>query len=173
MGIPRKKGLSKNLSLDYLLLTEKDKKVVDHFIASGDLKNSLKEAGYVNVGKDRQAVIYERLSEIIDYRMELVAKASIADAEEIQQFLTKVMRAEEEDEVIMYEGGLPSLHKKRPAMKDRLKSAEHLGKAKGMFVENRNVSSDLQVRFVMDYGDEEEYKQALPDPDDPEILEGD
>jgi len=75
-------------------LSLKEAKFIDLFIATGNLNQSLKEAGMTYktmAGKDY-------ISDEIIWRLDQLKKATIADADEIMQYLTKVMRGEEKDQ---------------------------------------------------------------------------
>lgn len=76
-------------------LSVKEVKFIDIFVLTGDVKKALRESGVKSMsniaGKDY--IIDE-----IRYRIELLKKETIADADEIMQYLTKVMRGEEKDQ---------------------------------------------------------------------------
>lgn len=75
-------------------LSVKEAKFIDIFIATGNLNHSLREADLAmrNIaGKDY--IVNE-----IRYRLDELKKETIADADEILQYLTKVMRGEEKDQ---------------------------------------------------------------------------
>ena len=75
-------------------LSVKEAKFIDLFIGTGNLNKSLKEAGLslrAVTGKDY-------IQEEITYRLEQLKKETIADADEIMQYFTKVMRGEVQDQ---------------------------------------------------------------------------
>lgn len=75
-------------------LSVKEAKFIDLFIAHGNLTKALKESGntYRNIaGK-------EYITDEITWRLEQLKKETIADADEILQYFTKVMRGEEKDQ---------------------------------------------------------------------------
>lgn len=75
-------------------LSVREAKFIDVFIATGDLNHSLREADLtlrMVTGKDY-------LVEEIQYRLEQLKKETIADADEILQYLTSVMRGEIKDQ---------------------------------------------------------------------------
>lgn len=75
-------------------LTPKEAKFITEYILTGRLSHSLKEAGLqlkTIAGKDY-------ITDEITYRLEQIKKDSIADADEILQYFTKVMRGEEKDQ---------------------------------------------------------------------------
>lgn len=75
-------------------LSIKESKFIDQFLATGNLNQSLKESGLTLravTGKDY-------ITDEIQYRLEELKKETIADADEIMQYFTKVMRGEIQDQ---------------------------------------------------------------------------
>ena len=75
-------------------LSVKEAKFISLFIANGDVNKSLRESGltWKNLsGKDY-------ITDEITYRLDQLKKESIADADEIMQYFTKVMRGEIRDQ---------------------------------------------------------------------------
>ena len=75
-------------------LSVKEAKFIDLFIGTGNLNQSLREAGLslrAVTGKDY-------IQEEITYRLEQLKKETIADADEILRYFTKVMRGELKDQ---------------------------------------------------------------------------
>lgn len=75
-------------------LNAKEAKFINLFVENGNLTKCLKDAGisYKSIaGKDY-------ITDEIKYRLDLIKKQSIADADEILQYFTKVMRGEEKDQ---------------------------------------------------------------------------
>ena len=75
-------------------LSAKEAKFISLFIANGDVNKSLKEANLSMTsiaGKDY-------ITDEITYRLDQLKKQSIADADEIMQYFTSVMRGEVKDQ---------------------------------------------------------------------------
>jgi phage terminase small subunit len=75
-------------------LSVKEAKFISLFIANGNVARSLRESGltWKNLsGKDY-------ITDEITYRLDQLKKQSIADADEIMQYFTKVMRGEVKDQ---------------------------------------------------------------------------
>lgn len=75
-------------------LSVKEAKFIDVFLATGNLNHALREAGLslrAVTGKDY-------IQEEIKYRLDELKKETIADADEIMQYFTRVMRGEEKDQ---------------------------------------------------------------------------
>ena len=75
-------------------LSVKEAKFIDMFIVTGDIKKAMKEANisWSNV-KSKEYIANE-----ITYRLELLKNKTIADADEIMQYFTSVMRGEVKDQ---------------------------------------------------------------------------
>lgn len=77
----------------------------------------------------------------IDAQLEQMRSEKIADATEIMEYLTSVLRGETQSEIVVVEGvtkgvTLAKKIKKAPDEKERLKAAELLGKRYGLYKEN-------------------------------------
>jgi len=86
-------------------LSVKEHKFIDSFLVNGDVALAAKDAGYelrnandswkrIGSGILKRQYIYEELM----YRLDELEKSSIADANEILQYFTNVMRGEEKDQ---------------------------------------------------------------------------
>lgn len=102
------------------------KSATDAYIQAG-YKARGKSAGNAASRLMENDGIKRRLEEIA---AELASKA-IADADEIQRFLTAVMRGEVEEQLMTRDGLLVTA---RANVRDRTKAAELLGRARGVFV---------------------------------------
>lgn len=75
-------------------LSAKESKFISLFIANGNVSKSLREAGLTMraiAGKDY-------ITDEITYRLDLLKKETIADADEIMQYFTAVMRGQVKDQ---------------------------------------------------------------------------
>lgn len=75
-------------------LSVKEEKFISLFVANGNVNKSLREANLTMraiAGKDY-------ITDEITYRLDQLKKESIADADEIMQYFTKVMRGEVRDQ---------------------------------------------------------------------------
>ena len=85
-------------------LSLKERRFIDSFLVNGDAELAAKDAGYDLKGKStyksiglkvlKRDYIYEELL----YRLEELDKESIADADEIMQYFTQVMRGDIKDQ---------------------------------------------------------------------------
>ena len=127
-------------------LTPKQKAFCDYYIETGNATEAYKKSGY---SRRSAAVIGAKnltkpyLKTYIDERMSKIEDKRIAKGEEVLQYLTKVMRGEEKDQL----GSDASLQ-------DRTKAAEQIGKRYRLFTENIKVEGTQQVQIVDDIEDE-------------------
>ncbi|MDT0955647.1 terminase small subunit, partial [Staphylococcus pseudintermedius] len=84
-------------------LTIKQERLVDEYIKTGNAYQAAINAGYsksyakVDVHK---ALVKPRIKKAIDERMAELKKQSIADQDEILQYLTSVMRGETTEQIL-------------------------------------------------------------------------
>lgn len=141
-------------------LTAKQKAFADYYIQTGNASEAAKKAGYK--GKNLNRIGSENLSKLdikqyIDERMAEIESERIAKAEEVLEYLTRVLRGEETEQVIAIEnvGDFTSearLIDKELSAKDRLKAAELLGKRYRLFIDK--VEADVNQTVVFE-GEEE------------------
>ena len=75
--------------------------------------------------------------------------ASIADATEVRQFLTSVMRGQEIEQVPLLAGnGFQELVNASPGVTPRIRAAELLGKLMGLFTDQVNLSMTQMPKIV-------------------------
>lgn len=140
-------------------MTEKQKRFCDEYlidlnatqacIRAGYSKKTAKQIGQQNLTKvDLKNYIEERLKE--------KESKLIATQDEVMKYLSSVLRGESESEVVVVEGigdgcSQARVIKKKPDEKERLKSAELLGKAYGLNIQK--VEGSLGVTIIDDLGD--------------------
>lgn len=142
-------------------MTERQKRFADEYIIDTNAIRAYK-AAYPTVKKDEAAkanayrlLSYATVRTYIDERLAEIKSAKIADATEVMEYLTGVVRGETEAEIVVVEGvgeGASEARrvKKHPDEKERLKAAELLGKRYGIFTDKLNVDGALQVVFTGD-----------------------
>lgn len=130
-------------------LTERQRKWADFYVESGNGVESAKRAGYkgsygslaVQANDNlNNPKIQEYIKETYSERKEAEAKQRIASANEVLEFLTKVMRGEEKDQF-----GLDA------PLSERLKAAERMGARYALFkevvkTEKHNIADELKKR---------------------------
>lgn len=139
-------------------LTRKQQLFADEYIRTGNAYQSAVSAGYShNYAKGNIVKLLENVSvkSYIDARLEELKKESIAEQDEILQYLTSVMRGKVKDEELMLvpTGDFMSeveRHEKRADIVARTKAAELLGKRYAMWTEKQEVEHSGAVTFVDD-----------------------
>ncbi len=120
---------------DYNKLTEKQKRFIDYYIETANATESAKKAGYSSkTAKNIGAENLTKLNYFIQERLQQLESSRIASADEVLEYLTKVMRGEEKDSF-----GLDA------SLQDRTKCAELLGKRYGTFKEKVDVAGNIPV----------------------------
>jgi phage terminase small subunit len=123
-------------------LTERQKRFAEYYIQTLNATEAAKKAGYSE--KTAYSVGAENLKkpEILEYINSVMKKLQserIADADEVMQFLTEVMRGKVEDQ----DGKITSVY-------DRTRAAELLGKRYRMFIDKQEVETVEKVTIVND-----------------------
>lgn len=134
-------------------INEKQKRAIDYFIQSGNKTQALIKAGYSkNYAKGNAIKLFENESvkEYLNSRLEEIHSKNTADAREVMEYLTAVMRGESKAEIVVVEGTGEGCSKavkvnKSPDEKEKLKAAELLGKRFGLFKEKVEVDGDIPV----------------------------
>ena len=137
-------------------MTDKQRKFCDEYLIDCNATRAYKVA-YPHVKNDNVAhacsaklLRNATVKKYIDEQLEKISSQKIADATEVMEYLSSVLRGETQSEVIVVEGmgmGLSTAKsvKKSPDEKERLKAAELLGKRFGIFTSNVNLSGSIPV----------------------------
>lgn len=135
-------------------LTAKQSAFIDAYL--GEAKMNATQAARIAGYKHPEAQGAENLRKLRPWIDEVMSKRhsdAIATQEEIQQFFTAVVRGEVKEEVVSNNGKILEV----PAStKDRLKAAECMGRAYGMFTERKEISGNLNIEIGMGDYDEDE-----------------
>ena len=131
-------------------LTNRQKAFADYYIELGNATEAARRAGYK--GKNVNKIASENLAKLdikqyIDERMALIESERIAKAEEVLQYLTRVLRGEETEQVVVIESTEARLIDKELSAKDKLKAAELLGKRYRLFVDKVEANVNQTVVF--------------------------
>ena len=143
-------------------MTPKQQKFCDEYLIDCNATRAYK-AAYPHIKNDHSArTLGSKLltnldvKSYIDKKLQEISDSKIADAVEVMQYLTSVMRGESKSEVVVVEGqgdGISEARRmlKNPEEKDKLKAAELLGKRYGIYtdkidldVEPVTIVSDLK-----------------------------
>lgn len=120
-------------------LTLKQQRFADEYIRTGNAYQSAINAGYSETyAKGNVVKLLENVSikSYIDKRLEELKKESIAEQDEILQYLTSIMRGEMTEQTLVGQGeGYQEIDNIDVGAKDRIKAAELLGKRYRMWTE--------------------------------------
>lgn len=140
-------------------MTEKQKRFADEYLIDLNATRAYKVA-YPNVRKDTVAAVNAskllrntKVKIYIDKQLQEISDAKIADATEVMEYLTMVLRGESKAEVVVVEGcgdGYSEAKRieKAPDEKERLKAAELLGKRYGIFTDKVKVEGSTVVQIL-------------------------
>ncbi len=132
-------------------ITEKQKRFVDEYLIDLNATQAAIRAGYSK--KTAHVIGPENLEkpdikQQIDRRMQEIKSKRTADATEVVETLTAIMRGEMTEEVPLLCGeGCQELSDKNTAVKDRLKAAELLGKRYRLFDGDETTEQDATAPF--------------------------
>ncbi|EOU1594523.1 terminase small subunit [Clostridium perfringens] len=134
-------------------LTPKQKAFAEYYIETGNATESAIKAGYSKktarvIGQEN--LLKPALKSYIDEKMKELESKRIAKAEEVLEYLTRVLRGEETEQVVVTEniGDFMSEAKvvdKEISAKDKIKAAELLGKRYRLFVNKVEKDSKVNV----------------------------
>jgi len=118
-------------------LTEKERIFADEYIKTTNATQSAIKAGYAEKSassKGSQLLRKVKVRKYIDDVMEKRSKNTIATADEVLEYLTKVMNGEEKDAF-----GLDA------SIADRTKAAELLGKRHMLFTDKVKLDAEIEI----------------------------
>ena len=137
-------------------LTEKQKRFADYYIETGNITEAAVKAGYSKktarvIGQEN--LLKPAIKGYIDEKLEAMQDVRTASAKEVREFLTKSMRGEIKEEVVVVEGtgdgtSEARMVKKQIGLRDRIKSAELLGKRYRLFTDKVEVDGVVPVMIV-------------------------
>lgn len=145
-------------------MTEKQKRFADEYLIDLNGTRAYKVA-YPSVKKDQVAATNAgrllRNAEVktyIDEQLEKIHNEKTADAQEVLEYLTAVMRNEQTEEVVVVEGTGDGCSEARTmekdtSIKDRVKAAELLGKRYSLFTDKMELDADMALDITIDYGE--------------------
>ena len=147
-------------------MTEKQKRFCDEYLIDLNATRAYKVA-YQNVKNDAVAAAAAarllrnvKVKNYIADRMEEIHNEKTADAQEVIEYLTSVLRGESTAQEIVVEGtgdGCSEARtmEKSPSEKERLKAAELLGKRYSLFTDKVETDVDMDLNITIDYGEDD------------------
>lgn len=135
-------------------LTAKQKRFCDEYLIDCNATQAAIRAGYSPKGINKRAsrmMANDGIKIYIEEQLEKMHNEKTADAQEVLEYLTAVMRGEYKEQTLQLIGeGIQKIADIDVSAKERLKAAELIGKRYGMFKENVNVDGVAQVVIVND-----------------------
>lgn len=132
-------------------MTDRQRKFADEYLIDSNATRAYK-AAYPRIKNDNVASAAGtrllgnvKVKTYIDDKLEELSSNKIADAQEVMEYLTSVLRGESKASVVVVEGCGDGCSKakilaKSPDEKERLKAAEMLGRRYGVFKDNINAT---------------------------------
>lgn len=141
-------------------MTRKQKIFADEYLIDLNATRAYKVA-YPSVKNDEVAraaasrlLTNVNVQKYIDSRLKEIHNEKTADAQEVVEYLTSVLRGESKSSVLARdEIGAERVIEKPPDEKERLKAAELLGKRYGLYTEKVDLDADAELHICIDYGD--------------------
>lgn len=134
-------------------MTSKQKRFCDEYLIDCNATQAAIRAGYSPGSASVTAakmLTNANIKNYIDEQLELLHSEKSADAREVLEYLTSVLRGESKAEIVVVEGmgdGVSMAQKitKNPDEKERLKAAELLGKYYRLFADRLDVNGAATV----------------------------
>lgn len=137
-------------------MTDKQKRFCDEYLIDCNATQAAIRAGYspktaYSIGEEN--LKKPELKTYIDERLEQLRSEKIADAQEVLEYLTSVMRGEHTEQVLRLDGeGVQVVDSIQTPTHDKLKAAELIGKRYGMFKDAVDLGGAVPV--VISGGDD-------------------
>lgn len=130
-------------------MNAKQKRFCDEYLIDCNATQAAIRAGYSpktakQIGQEN--LTKPNLKKYIDEQLERIHSEKTADAQEVLEYLTAVMRGEHTEQVLKLIGeGVQTVTDIDVSARERLKAAELIGKRYGMFKDNVNVDLEPVV----------------------------
>ena len=137
-------------------MTDKQKRFCDEYLIDCNATQAAIRAGYspktaYSIGEEN--LKKPELKTYIDERLEQLHSEKIADAQEVLEYLTSVMRGEHTEQVLRLDGdGVQVVDSVQTPTRDKLKAAELIGKRYGRFKDAVDLGGAVPV--VISGGDD-------------------
>lgn len=137
-------------------LTIKQNKFADEYIKTGNAYQSALNAGYSeSYSKGNVIKLLENVSvkAYIDKRLKKLEEEAIADQVEVLKYLTRVLRDEEREEILVNVGNFEQeIQSMKVSTKDKIKAADLLGKRYGSWTDKVDLNSTEGIKIIDDIG---------------------
>lgn len=135
-------------------LNPKQQAFADYYIEIGNASEAALKAGYSKAYA--RTHVYKLLENAsikiyIDKRMEELQSKRVASQQEVLEYLTSIMRGEQQEEILRGIGeGAQTIDDIDVSAKDRIKAAEMLGKRYAMWTDKQEINANVTPVFVDD-----------------------
>ena len=137
-----------------IAVNRKQKRFADEYLIDCNATQAAIRAGYSPKTANEQGnrlLANVSISTYIEQQLEQIHNAKSADAQEVLEYLTAVMRGEHTEQALRLIGeGIQEIDTMEVSAKDRIKAAELIGKRYGMFKDGINVSGSVPVVITDD-----------------------
>ena len=137
-----------------IAVNRKQKRFADEYLIDCNATQAAIRAGYSPKTANEQGnrlLANVSISTYIEQQLEQIHNAKTADAQEVLEYLTAVMRGEHTEQALRLIGeGIQEIDTMEVSAKDRIKAAELIGKRYGMFKDGINVSGSVPVVITDD-----------------------
>ncbi|MDW4477338.1 terminase small subunit [Staphylococcus saprophyticus] len=145
-------------------MNERQKRFADEYIRTANAYQSAIRAGYSDMyAKNNSHKLLENkgIKAYVEARFKELEKQTIAQQDEVLQYLTAVMRGEQEDEenIVVNKGDFISdveKHTKKADTAQRTKAAELLGKRYAIFTDKQEITQRNIDINIGEYDDDSE-----------------
>ena len=130
------------------------KKICDEYLISGNATDAAIKAGYSpktakSIGQ--RLLTFVDLKQYIETELEKLHSAKIADAQEVLEYLTAVMRGQHTEQVLKLVGdGIQTVTDIDVSAKERIKAAELIGKRYALFSDKMDLGGAVPVVIMGD-----------------------
>lgn len=135
-------------------LTPRQKKFCDEYLISGNATDAAIKAGYSpktakSIGQ--RLLTFVDLKKYIETELERLHSAKIADAQEVLEYLTSVMRGKHTEQVLkLGVDGIQEVEDINVPTRERLKAAELIGKRYALFRDKVDLGGAVPVVIMGD-----------------------
>ena len=139
-------------------LTPKQQRFCDEYLIDLNATQAAIRTGYSEktaYSQGQRLLKNVEVKAYLDEALERIHDEKTADAREVMEYLTAVMRGEHTEQVLYFVGdGMQMKTDLAVGAKDRLKAAELLGRAHMLFTDKVQQEVDMDLNITVDYGDE-------------------
>lgn len=135
-------------------LTRKQRKFAEEYLVDCNGTKAAIRAGYSPKTANEQAaklMSNPKIKSYITEKLNEMSSEKLADAQEVLEYLTSVMRGEHTEQTLQLVGdGVQTITDIDVSAKERLKAAELIGKRYGLFKETYEIESVAPIVIVND-----------------------